>query len=142
MNQKHERSGSLWDGRFKASLIDPEHFLLPCYCYVESAPVREADARTALQYKWSSHKSNRKGSDDPLLTPHEKLLELGNSPNARASAYAELFAKKMEQNVVDELTAGWSTGTPVGSSKFKARLESRLKMKIGYSRRGRPPKTG
>lgn len=142
VNETYNRTGTLWEGRFKASLIDPDSYLLPCHCYVETAAVRDGAARTALQYKWSSHKANRKGTADPALSPHDKYLALGKTAKSRASAYADIFSKKMEDDVVNELTAAWRTGTPIGSLKFKARLESRLKMKVGYSKRGRPPKTG
>lgn len=140
INDIYGSNGSIWDGRYKASLIDPELYLLPCMQYIELNPVRSGESRSAAHYRWSSYRANAQGKMDELITPHDSYLKLGRSKKARAEAYKLLCKTPLEPAVLTQLRDAWHSGTPLGSSKFIKQVERRLKCKVGQPRRGRPRK--
>ena len=100
-NERHERTGTLWDGRFKSCLVHSETYLMVCYRYIELNPLRAGMVSEPLQYRWSSHPTNAKGARDPLITPHYIYQSLGPDDEARQSAYRALFAQDIaEEHVV------------------------------------------
>lgn len=91
INQTYRRTGTLWEGRYQASLIDSDRYLLTCYRYIELNPVRAAMVETSEAYPWSSHRTNALGQPDPLLTPHPEYRRLGRTQAERQQAYQALF---------------------------------------------------
>ncbi len=89
-NQRHGRSGTLWEGRYKSTLIQAERYLLACMVYIELNPVRAAMVSGPTEYPWSSHAHYAGRRVDKLITPHPIWWELGNTPFAREAAYADL----------------------------------------------------
>ena len=77
-NFLYQRSGTLWEGRYKSSLVDAENYLLTCYRYIEMNPVRAAMVREPVEYRWSSHRANALGHPDSVLTPHALYLPDGD----------------------------------------------------------------
>jgi hypothetical protein len=73
-NHHYGRTGTLWEGRHKASLVDAERYLLTLYRYIELNPVRAGMVRAAKDYRWSSYRCNALGWDDPVITPHALYL--------------------------------------------------------------------
>lgn len=69
-NTAHHRTGTLWEGRFKSSLVDSDRYLLTCYRYIEMNPVRAAMVAAPGEYRWSSYASNAHAHSDPIVTPH------------------------------------------------------------------------
>ncbi len=67
-NAEYKRSGTLWEGRIKSSVIDSEVYLLTCYRYIEENPVRADMVETPEYYRWSSYHHNALGKDDKLIT--------------------------------------------------------------------------
>jgi putative transposase len=90
INQRYGRSGSLWEGRFRSSLVDSERYFLVCQRYVELNPVRAGLARDPRDYRWSSHQHYAGIASNPLLTEHECYLSLGTTPAERRAAYRQL----------------------------------------------------
>jgi len=70
INNRYERTGTLWEGRYKASLVEEERYLLTCYRYIELNPVRAGMVRLPEHYEWSSYQFNALGESNPLLKPH------------------------------------------------------------------------
>ena len=95
-NARYRRTGMLWEGRFKAGLVDSEDYVLTCYRYIELNPVRAGMVATAGQYRWSSHAHNAHGACDPRITPHPSYLDLGEGELGRA-AYRALFDETIEE---------------------------------------------
>jgi putative transposase len=118
-NQKYGKSGTLWEGRFKANSIDSEHYLLSCYRYIELNPVRAGMVEKPEEYRWSSYRCNAYGEKDDLMTPHKLYLELGENNEQRLSAYRDLFKEVMDENLIKEISSSLQTGTPLGRQKFK-----------------------
>jgi putative transposase len=140
-NRKYEKSGTLWEGRFKASSIDTEHYLLACYRYIEMNPVRAGMVSDCKDYLWSSHLANAYGERDKLLTPHSLYLHLGATKKTRQKSYRELFSRELGGDLLSEIRYSTQTGTPLGGKKFKEEIESLLQVKVGHLSRGRPRKT-
>ncbi len=140
INRTYGNSGTLWEGRFRASLIEPDEYLLACMRYIELNPVRANIVRSPGSFKWSSYRANAQGRDDPLVTFHPVYNALASGAAARRAAYRELFRERLTSEQVNDITAAWQTGTPLGGKKFLDKVERKLKQPVGYARRGRPPK--
>lgn len=140
INYTYGASGSIWEGRYKASLIHDEQYLLTCMRYIELNPVRANMTKTPGQYRWSSHRANAQGKEDKLLTLHPLYLRLGKTNTSRQEAYRALFKAHLDEKDLKDIRAAWQTGTPLGNDHFKERIERKLKAKVGHSRRGRPLK--
>ena len=96
-NWKHERSGPLWEGRFRSSVIQSERYLLACYRYIELNPVRAGMVRKPCEYRWSSFRANALGHHDANVSPHTTWIALGNDDSSRRDAYNRLFEQADDQ---------------------------------------------
>lgn len=140
VNHAYGTSGSIWEGRFKASLIQDEQYLLTCMRYIELNPVRANMTTTPGHYRWSSYRANGQGKADGLTGPHALYLALGRSRTGRQEAYRALFKAHVDENVLKDIRAAWQTGTPLGNDYFREKIELKLGSKVGQARRGRPSK--
>ena len=140
INHEYGRTGSLWEGRHKGSLIDSDEYLLTCQRYIELNPVRAGMVETPVDYPWSSYRANAFGEKDPLVTPHGLYKRLGRNQTARQAAYRELFRTSLAPEQVHDIRAAWQTGTPLGNDRFREQIEAAVNKKVGYARRGRPRK--
>lgn len=128
VNYTYRRTGSIWEGRYKASVIDAENYLLICYRYIELNPVRAAMVERPSEYKWSSARLNgfgsRMGSDPVGLTPGEAYKGLGLDDKARQQAYRELFRGQLDDELIHELGQIFSQEKILGNSRFKETIEA------------------
>jgi len=115
LNFRLGRSGTLWEGRFRASLVDTDRYLLACYRYIELNPVRAGIVKRPQDYPWSSIAINCGTRTSSLVTPHPVFLELGRDPHVRVSRYRELLTEQLSDEVVDEIRNAIRSGLPVGS---------------------------
>jgi len=138
INKTYGRTGTLWEGRYKANIVEEARYLLNCSRYIELNPVRAGMVKSPEKYRWSSYKTNALGVEDSLLTPHPLYLQLGSKDGVRWLAYQELFKTSLDTSVLDDLRASLQSGTPLGSDKFKDKVEQVLKVKVGQVKRGRP----
>jgi putative transposase len=112
-NSTYHRTGTLWEGRYKASLVDNQMYLLTCYRYIELNPVRAAMVASPEDYPWSSFHANALGMSDSLIHPHKEYLCLGADTAERQSAYRSLLkAALSDDQLLDTHTP--STATSVG----------------------------
>lgn len=139
-NASYRRTGTLWEGRFKASLIDSERYLLTCYRYIELNPVRAAIVADPADYRWSSYASNAGGKADRLITPHPYYLALGNDAASRQAAYRTLFAQAIGEDELADIRAHVQQQKALGTSRFQAAIEAQLARKVEIRPRGRPRK--
>ena len=140
VNHEYGRTGTLWEGRFKSSLIQARSYLLACYRYIELNPVRAGMVEAPVDYPWSSYRGNALGEEDPILSAHADYLALGRSDRERWRAYRALFESHLDQNTITQLRESLQTGTPLGNDRFRAQIEQALGRTVGFSRRGRPKK--
>ena len=140
VNASYGKTGTIWQGRYKASLIDPETYLLNSMIYIEGLPVREGLSKSPGPYKWSSYKRNAQGRKNVLITPHAAYLDIARGDKKRQEKYTAMSKAGLSDEVITDISDAWQTGTPLGSDKFKKMVERRLKIKVGHAKRGRPRK--
>jgi len=137
-NNKYGRSGTLFQGRFRTSVIDANAYFLACVRYIELNPQRSQLAFDPLEYPWSSYAHHAGVRPDPLITDHAKYWELGNTPFQREAAYIELAQQGMSGQELDAINAAVLKGAPLGSHAFMLELERKTKRQILPAKRGRP----
>ena len=140
VNHGYGRSGTLWEGRHKGSLIDSEAYALACSRYIEMNPVRTGMVKTPGEYRWSSYRRNAFGEGADWLRPPGEYLRLGSDAEARQRAYRDLFGVEAKADELQAIRSCVQTGTPLGNDRFREQIERMLGRKVGQSRRGRPRK--
>lgn len=90
-NDRHQRSGTLWEGRYRSTVLAPAAYLLACYAYVELNPLRAGLVSDPALYPWSSCRHHLGLERDPLITDHALFWALGNTPFERQAAYRQLL---------------------------------------------------
>jgi putative transposase len=140
INKLYRRTGTMWEGRFKSSLVDQDQYCLSCYRYIELNPVRAGMVSQPSDYPWSSFGANALGQPLELLTPHPVWLGLGANDTSRRSTYLDLFHKAMEEQEIEAIRYGIKKGLPTGSDRFKHQIETALKVRLGDGKQGRPTK--
>ena len=113
-NERHERTGTLWQGRFRSALIDSERYFLQCSRYVEMNPVRAGLTSTPGEWRWSSFGTNADGRPDTLIRRHPVYLALGCSSSARQEAYRGLFTTPLAPSVVGSIRRATNKGIALG----------------------------
>jgi putative transposase len=140
INTIHGRTGSLWEGRFKSSLIDSERYLLACHRYIEANPVRAGMVAHAAQYTWSSHAHFCGARMDAMITEHPLYLALGQNHGERQAAFGALTNQPLSQRLVEEIRAAINTESALGSDEFLDEAEATLGRSVRPPKRGRPAK--
>ena len=135
-NRRHERTGTLWEGRYRAGLVGTSFHLLACHRYIELNPVRARMVSFAADYPWSSYRSNAWGSDDEVLTPHDEYVALGETSDARRAAYRALFEEVLQESVLEQIRAASRHGWSIGSEESCRLLEHRTGLNLTPRRRG------
>ncbi|MFM1990047.1 MAG: hypothetical protein RJA99_3004 [Pseudomonadota bacterium] len=146
-NRRHGRSGTLWEGRFRSSLVEADRWLLACQRFIESNPVRAGRVEVAADWLWSSHRHHAGLAVDPLLRPHSRVWALGNTPFERESAYRALFEESVSAAEHDWLRACMLSGKPTASTDFQRRVEISTGLRlvarpVGRPRRATPSASG
>jgi len=139
-NKKYHRAGTLWQGRFKASVVDPATYLLLCTRYIEFAPVRAALTLNPLDYPWSSYAHHIGVKPDALIMDHAAYWSLGNTPFERDAAYRALAEQALTTTELAQLGGSVSKGWAIGSDAFKSELEKQTNRQVRPGKRGRPGK--
>jgi len=138
INKTYRRTGTLWEGRYKASLVDSEAYLLSCMRYIELNPVRAEMVGHAGEYRWSSYGANAQGQDDPLLTRHPLYTALGATPSERQYAYRELFRHHLDPDALHEIRTALNHELVLGRSYFKDKIEAMTERQTRLGTAGRP----
>ena len=142
-NTRHERSGTLWEGRYRSNLLQPETYLLPCMAYFDLNPVRARTAESAADYPWTSYRHYAGLRHEAWLAPHPLYWALGNTPFAREAAYAELVRSGVSAAQVDQLTRSALGGWALGDAGYVENLQKSVDRRLSIARPGRPiVKTG
>lgn len=137
-NRRHARTGTLWEGRYRATLVQTDRYLLACMAYIDLNPVRAGLVARAADWPWSSHRHYVGLKQDRLVTPHPLCWALGNTPFAREAAYADLVQQgiALEQQVLlsEAALKGWA----LGDRAFVEQIEAQTARRATRGRAGRP----
>jgi putative transposase len=136
-NARHGRSGTLWEGRFRSSIVESDRYLLTCHRYIEANPVRAAMVMHPGDYRWSSHRANAMGERDDLLTPHALYLSLGHSQADRLAAYRALFGRQIDPVELARIRDAVNGCFALGTSQFIERVEKATGRRVERMTKGR-----
>lgn len=139
-NRRHQRTGTLWDGRYKLSVVDPEACLLICQRYIELNPQRTGGVADAAEHPWSSLAHHLGGAPDPLVSSHAAYWSLGNTPFEREAMYRDWLAQGVSPAEAGRVTAALSQSGVLGDAGFALRLGQQMHRQVAPRRRGRPKK--
>ena len=137
-NDAQKRSGTLWEGRYKSTLIQTDRYLLACMAYIDLNPVRAGLVVQPQDYPWSSYLHYLGVRVDRLITPHALVWELGNTPFAREAAYAELVQGGISPVQQAAITQATLSGWALGEADFVADLQKRTERRVAKAAPGRP----
>ncbi|MDQ3289394.1 MAG: transposase [Pseudomonadota bacterium] len=140
INDRYRRTGTLWEGRYKACPVQTDDHLLRCYRYIELNPVRAAMVATPVEYQWSSHAANALGQPDPSITPHPQYLALGFDQASRLAAYRAWVADAISDDELELIRLRLQRQHALGTDRFRAMIEDQLQCRAGPAKIGRPRK--
>ncbi len=138
VNRVYKRSGTLWEGRFRSSLVQTQHYVLGCYRYIEMNPVRANMVKHPIDYRWSSYATNAEGKKVEWLTPHGEYLALAAEESNRLAAYRGLFATDLDPELMREIRTSTHGGYAIGDSRFREQIERTLNRRATPRGSGRP----
>ncbi len=137
-NDANQRSGTLWEGRYKSTLIQADRYLLACMVYIDLNPVRAGLAAEAADFPWSSHGHYVGLRTDDLITPHPLFWGLGNTPFSREAAYAELVRAGITSQALSDLTQSVLRGWALGEGNYVTELQKQTARRVMPASAGRP----
>jgi putative transposase len=137
-NQAYKRTGTLWEGRYKATLVDSEQYLLTCCRYIELNPVRAGMADEPSAYPWSSFAAHALGEPSGILSFHPLYLRLGDTPRQRQGAYAALFDQVLGGEILERIRDATNKAWVLGGDRFKEEIADLTERRTAPAPRGRP----
>jgi len=135
-NYRYQRTGTLWEGRYKATLIDTEQYLLTCMRYIELNPVRAEMVSHPSDYPWSSYRYNALGEEDALMMPHAEYRRLGKTLEERQLAYRKLFRSQIAEKTLFDIRVATNKAWVLGNDRFKRKLEKQLARRVAPKPKG------
>jgi putative transposase len=138
VNSSYQRTGTLWEGRYKSCLVDSDRYLLTCYRYIELNPVRAGMVRTPGDYRWSSYNRNALGMADDVVTAHASYESMGRSDAERFLAYQDLFRTAIEDDDLEAIRRHVAQGKVLGSEAFRNQVEAVVNRRVRLAGPGRP----
>jgi putative transposase len=123
VNSTYGRTGTLWEGRYRSTMIDSDRYLLACIRYIERNPVRAGLVREPEDYPWSSFRFHALGTADPLVTPHPLYVALSHSPQARRVAHIAFSRHGLEPDELQAFRATIRGSHPRASARESTEFE-------------------
>ena len=137
-NSNYQRTGTLFEGRYKASLIESDRYFLACSRYIEENPVRAGMVSSPSEYRWSSYHHHMAEHDDYLIKDHPTYLALGDNPWTRAQVYKKLFDEIVDEQTLHCIRSSIQKDMVLGGENFLKEMEKILNMRVRPGERGRP----
>ncbi len=139
-NDNYDNQGALWEGRYRATVLDPSEYLLSCSRYIENSPVRSGLTKNPKAYQWSSYAHNALGKVDECITEHRIYKQLGKTEKERCQAYRELFKTPLTAEELNTISDGTNKGWALGNAKFIKKIERLTNRRASPLPKGRPKK--
>jgi len=141
INRRYQRSGTLWEGRFRSCLVQENNYVLACYRYIELNPVRAGMIEHPAEYQWSSYRINGQGAQCDGLTPHAEYMALGASKEMRLASYRGLFSTIIDPDLLAEIRTATHGNYALGNERFKNEVSRMLQRRVTRGNPGRPAKS-
>lgn len=135
-NHLYKRTGTLWEGRYKATLIDSNHYLLACQRYIELNPVRADMVTHPAEYPWSSYRYNALGDKNKLLSPHALYSDLGITAEQRQLQYQTLFESDIASKTISQIREMTNKSWVLGDERFKTEIANKLNRAVSPKPKG------
>jgi putative transposase len=129
-NERHRRSGTLWEGRFKSALVDSSAYFLACSRYIDLNPVRAGLVQTADAYEWSSYACLGEARADPLITRHPEYLALGQTAEQRSRVYRAMCGGTATTHARELIRHATHGGAALGTAAFQTQLADALQRRV------------
>jgi putative transposase len=137
-NKRYQRVGTLWDGRFKDSLVDTDQYFLTCQRYIELNPVRANIVVHPAEYHWSSYHANARGVHIDIVTPHPVYLNLADTIEQRLVHYRALFEQNISTEDLISIRKALNKNYPLAKEGFITSLSNKYNISFGRKNKGRP----
>lgn len=141
-NYRYQRTGTLWEGRYRATVVDAEPYLLECMRYIELNPVRAGMVKHPADFNWSSFRANAQGAQDALVTHHELYLRMGRDADERHHVYGDLFKSSAAPETLSRIRDCTNKGWALGGDGFGSKVEALANRRVAPLPKGRPKKLG
>jgi putative transposase len=138
VNETYGRTGTLWEGRHKASLVQEDAYLFNCMRYIELNPVAAGIVADPGRYRWSSYRHHASGEPDPLITEHALYRQLGVDRATRGRVYRALVQAQLSEEEQQAIQDALAFNYPMGNDRFRSQVEAALGRRVGQGHRGRP----
>lgn len=138
LNVRYRRTGTLWEGRYKASLVQDNNYFLTCQRYIELNPVRAHLVAAPGDYPYSSYAYHAAGFADTLINAHDCYLDLAADASARQRAYRALFNNVIDEELLARIRKNTNACGVIGDNRFKDQIETMLGRAVPTGKRGRP----
>jgi putative transposase len=135
-NVTYQRTGTLWEGRYKATVVGSDDYLFTCYRYIELNPVRANMVSHPAEYRWSSYHGNALGKADTLITQHALYISIDKIPSERNKVYRDYFKTHINEKQLSEIRVSTQKGWALGSERFKDEVEELTKRRTRPLPRG------
>ena len=139
-NARYGRTGGLWEGRFRATVLDPVAYFVPCACLIEYQPVSTGLVSDVAAYPWSSYAHHAGHQKEPWLSDHPAYWALGNTPFEREAAYQQVSKSPVDSAVSEKIWLATRKAWALGSDEFCRRLAKLTARRLAPVSRGRPRK--
>ena len=137
-NFLRSRTGTLWEGRYKATIVDTDAYLLTCLRYIELNPVRAHMVTSPAEYRWSSYRANACGDHDPVVTPHPMFVALAPTPDERRDIYRRMFGEALPNEAIEAIRNATQFEWALGDTAFHEFVEARTGRRTSRLAMGRP----
>ena len=139
-NRTYQRSGTLWEGRFRSSIVQQEKYLFLCQRYIEMNPVRAAMVKYPAEYPWSSYRINAQGEQSDLISHHQLYHGFGGTDEQRQEVYKELFRHQLEPGEIDCIRRATNGNFALGNDRFTEKMRDITGCRVSPGNAGRPRK--
>ncbi len=138
VNRTYQRSGTLWEGRFRSCLTQNEAYVLACYRYIELNPVRAGMVKHPRDYPWSSYRFNAEGRANDILTPYDQYARQAVNDQDRKKAYRGLFKVHVNVGIDDQIRSATNGNFVLGNKRFQEQIANSLGRRVTKGKAGRP----
>jgi len=137
-NARYQRTGTLWEGRYKAALVGSARYILACYRYIELNPVRAGMVESPADYRWSSYRHNAFGVSQTFITAHKSYTALADDDATRRANYRQLIAGHIDPDETESIRNHTGQQRAFGNERFQAQIEALTGRAAIVRLRGRP----
>lgn len=137
-NYQYKRTGTLWEGRYKATVIDSDRYLLTCMRYIELNPIRAGMVEHPSDYPWSSYTANADGQENSIITQHMLYQQLDANVGKRQAGYRQLFKTAIGRADLESLREATNKGWVLGNDHFREKIERLSERRTAPKPRDRP----